>query len=505
MSDLICVYGLGNGELYSQYKEWLQENQEHYLIFLEDDASIYASFFSSPLLLNPQVKLYFITLENEEQIFKEISWEFLFLKFSYVAHPFYAENKKERMMHIFAKMAFFQSGVALLASDFKDCGLKVMRNFRQNSHLLPKASRGTALQKRFEKIPAIICGGGPSLEKNIGELCQLRERALIFAGGSALNVLSHYQLMPHFGASLDPDPPKERFLEQSAFESPFFYQERVSPYLLGHVHGPLLWMPSIGSYPLERWFAETLGLAAHPFDAGWTVSNFCTAIALHLGCNPIVFVGMDLSASDHRLYAPGVDEKKEDQNLILVHDSRGNPFYSRRDWVMSAEWTEQFAHTHSSTLFINATEGGVGFKGIEEIPLKEVASLHLTSSYDLDGKVHADLQMIEKIKLSREEVPKQWQLIDASLVRCQEKCRALLHLMEMAYPQAPFDKGEYIINEFDLEEELIYTHFLRPLWNIWQHLFKRRLSYVFNDPIGSAVNKYLFFQRALEGLWKDMK
>jgi hypothetical protein len=503
MNDVICIFGIGQGELYEEFKDWLRASPGHFLVFLEDDENVYASLFSSPMLHDVQVRTYFISPENEESIFKQISWEFIFVPFSYKAHPDYALNRATRTAEIFAKVAFFQTGIQLLASDYSDCGVRILNNVRANTLLLPHASRGTALRNAFQGIPAIICGGGPSLAKNMEQLKDLRDKALIFAGGAALNILSAHQIMPHFGAGIDPHP--LGVSKGAHLDLPFFYQDRVIPELLKRMKGPLLWMPDIGGYALERWLGITLGLSDHPFDAGWTVGNFCTAVSLHLGCHPIIFVGMDMCASEDRLYAPGVDKKKEEERLILVHDREGRPFHSRRDWVMSAEWADAFALEHPTTEFINCTEGGIGFKQIKDMPLKEATEQYCRDMYDLEGKIHAHIQLIEKIKLGQEEVPKLWQLIDESLERCQKKCYTLMEIIERTHPDSPFDKGTFILNKFELEEELLYTQFLEPLWNVWQYVFKRTMGEGMKDEIGVFVNKLIFFQNVMNSLWKNTK
>jgi len=471
----LCVYGVKEA-LYTSLEEWLKDN---FLIFIEE-----ASFseFEHPLFHDPQVKIYLLNPYNEEETFKQIGWDFAFVPFSY-------EPSGERGEYIFARIAFFQSGVELLTGDYRDFGETILENVRKNMKLLPSASRGLALSNAFVEIPAIICGAGPSLVKNMAQLGGLLDRALIFAGGSALKVLSDCQIRPHFGAGVDPTSYRERFLEQSAFEIPFFYQDRISKDLLSLVEGPLLWMPDTGAYSLERWVGEKL-LSEKPFDSGWTVGNFCTAISLRLGCNPIIFVGMDLSPSDTRLYAPGVE---------------GSSLSDRKDWIMSGHWTEELVLQYPDRQFINATEGGRGFKGIEESSLESVTQKYLKKSFDLLSKIHVELQRIEKIKLTESAVADVWGLVEESLARCREKVSQLLTLMEEAYPHSPLEQARFILFEYECEEELIYTHYLQPLWNIWQPLFKRRRPELFKEPVSIKLNQLLFYQRSMENLWKDMK
>ena len=157
---------------------------------------------------------------------------------------------------------------------------------------------------------------------------------------------------------------------------------------------------------------------------------------------------------------------------------------------MAAQWIEEFAKKHPECRWINATEGGLGFNGIPLESLESVIEAHLQSSFDLRGSVHARLQQIQASMPSCEE-----QLIEVekSLGRCAQMVDELLEQIEKWYPQSPHEKGEIVLLEFDLEEELAHHHILNPLWDIWKHVFQRQIT----DVSGSFLNKLLFFKRVM--------
>ncbi len=467
-AEVVCLYGV---EGLSTFQEWLAEDPKRSLVCLEDDERLLAAF---AFVQNPQLRFYLIAEETCLEVFKQIAWEFIFSRFSYHVHP----SKKDDLL---TQMKSMQVGVELLASDYRDLGTKILRNVRLNMPLLSQARKGQALKERFKGVPALICGAGPSLAKNGRQLAALKNRALIFAGGSALTVLDHLGVQPHFAASLDPDPPLERFLQQSGFEVPFFYQSRLSHAVLSLVQGPRLWIADNGGYPIERWLAKELGLPAEPFDGGWTVGNLCTALALLLGCEPLIFVGMDFCAEGERLYGPGIEAQKQE---------------TRRDWIQAAEWMAQCAQEHKERLFLNATEGGLGFQGIANLTLNEASQQYLRYSFDLEGRIHSALQQTEQMRATEEPIARCLQQIEGSCVRSQGYLRNLLFLMERFHPQLPYDKGEFILNECELEEELAYQKILEPLWMIWRPIFKRLSPPEFSE----KLQKILFFEQ----IWKDM-
>ncbi|MBI3236919.1 MAG: motility associated factor glycosyltransferase family protein, partial [Chlamydiales bacterium] len=223
--ELICIYGIADGAAYRHLRSWLRKNPAHRVVFLEEDEAHFLKMKESGLASDPQVRLLFYTAESEE-LFKEIAWEFVFLKIGFYARERDLAEKGGKILELFAQVEHYHRAVELVASDFQDMGEKVLSNIAQNRKLWVSSRVGQLLAKRWEKIPAIICGASPSLDEDIPLLAQLRDRALLFAGGTAVAALTKQGVFPHFCLHLDPDPPRNRFLEQDAAEIPHFYQSR---------------------------------------------------------------------------------------------------------------------------------------------------------------------------------------------------------------------------------------------------------------------------------------
>ncbi len=311
----------------------------------------------------------------------------------------------------------------LLISDFRDLGQKILSNCFANLGAYRRSKRGRELFGKFQNIPAIVCGAGPTLDENMPILKELKDKALIFAGGSAMKILQTNGAHFHFGASFDPDPPEDRFVELNI---PFFYQSRVSKDLLKQMKGPLLWIEGNGNYPVE----QVLYGDAATFDSGWTVANFITALAYFLGCHPIISVGMDFGAVDGKLYANGVDEKPT----------------VKKDWLLAKEWMRSFSVTKD---------------------------LSLEKTYDLQGMIDYALSQIGLINTQTNE-----EEIHKSFKRAKELCVKLLSLKDST--------AEFVLTDFELEEEIACKTFLNPLWNVWKEHF----------PDGT-LQKILFYMRAM--------
>ncbi len=493
LHEVIFSFGVSDGALYRKLRGWLHEGHNHYLVFIEDEEERYLKMKDSALGKDPKVRLYFYQEENEE-FFKEIAWEFLFLKFSFAAASPYASLKAEKMQHLFSQLAAFHQGIDLFASDYQDLGVRVLKNVIANQNKLPSSYLGQSLKGACKNIPAIICGAGPSLDAALPDLKELQDRALVFAGGSAVTALSDSLVIPHFCAHLDPEPPTDRFLKQQTFEVPHFYQSRFSSHLLDRVHGPLFWMAEGGSYPIETWIKEQYGISYPSFASGWTVVNLCAAIAAHLGCNPIIFVGVDLSCPGTQVYAGKEKGEEHEGSWISVKDILGNEVLSKRDWVMSAQWQSDLIASMGEIRWIHAQEGGLEIPGMERASLREVGIQYCQEKRDLHGDVHALICTARPSGISLEQIAEVTERLKASFQKCDQLVDQMLSLWEKQFPRSPVDTGEYALAQHDLLMEPAFAQFIDPLWHVWKRPIVRNSQHPFDE----MVHQLLFVKRVVE-------
>ena len=379
--DVLFVFGGCEESVYRSFTSWLKKGDTRFLIFIEEREELFLKAKEAAFAKDPKVRLFYYK-RGDEEIFQRIAWEFVFLRFAYmeVSAPI-----REDAEEFFLQMEHYHRGVDLLASDSEDMGLKVLSNAMKNLSALPRSKLGASLEGKCRGMTAVICGAGPSLKEAMPLLESLKEKAILIAGGSAVCALNAHGINPHIYANIDPKPPYKRFFAQDSFEIPFFYQGRFCSDLLQTVHAPLLWMPDSGSYPLETWLAAECGVFAERFDAGWTVGNFCTSLAAHLGCTTLIFVGMDFSCGPGAVYASKIPGDESRDGLIELEKDK---VYSKRDWLMAAEWMGAFAKKNPTIQCINATVGGIDLPGIERQALSEVAET-LSHASDITALIHS--------------------------------------------------------------------------------------------------------------------
>lgn len=500
--SVLYVYGVGDGGSYVEAQRWLKEDGRRCLVFIEDNPQVIfqllESEIGSQLVRDRQVFLYWNHLRKDD---KEISpleavvIPFCFNAFHVAAIPVYTRDKFRRFVEIRAMLSFFSSIQKLNIIEYSDSALVFFNNFYRNLLMLPSAYQAKELFGKFQGVPAIICGAGPSLDKNIDIVASLQDRALIFAGGTAMNAVNARGIVPHFGVGIDPNPDHyARLLMNQAYEAPFLYMSRMLHSALKMVHGERVFVTGSSGYDIGRWVEEKLGIEGEAIDAGYNVLNFSLSIAKSMGCNPLILVGVDLAYSQDRSYASGIvshpihdrrrhfSTKSSAEALLQKKDIFGNPVRTLWKWVGESFWYTKFAGQNPDVLIVNATEGGIGFPGIENMTLAEVSERYLTKTYDVASMVHGAIQksrMPPEVTVSKiKELLGHLSLgYDAIAVKYQELIDKLLELDDRKSPQQiETIYEEAAVKENEIYEDEIYRLILKPIDEATKSVFALELD-----------------------------
>lgn len=407
-SSIICIFGVGLGYYYEEAKKWL-EHPNHYLFFIETDLEVIHRLFETELgaelIRNRKVFVQYVSPLSIDDGLRTISLMFGERRFVFTQLAYYEKKYPELLAQIKTKIAFWTTLISATSSEYHNYGQHFYLNFFRNLFLLPTSYRGNSLFGQFKGIPAIICGAGPSLDKNLHLVEKLGDKALIFAGGTALNALNSRGFLPHFGIGIDPNESQmSRLITNKAFEIPFLYRARMYYDALKFVQGPRVYVNGTSGYKISEWFEEQFGIEGEIIGEGCNVVNFSFSLAQAFGCNPIIFVGVDMAYTNMSSYQSGVLShpthiRKKDfltkdfqDELIVKSDIYGNPVYTLWKWVAETIWYAEVANRHPELTLINATEGGIGMPGVPNVPLEEVVQHYLKKQYDLRVKVHGELQ-----------------------------------------------------------------------------------------------------------------
>lgn len=512
---LLYVFGVGLGYYYLAAKPWLKKDKKRRLIFLENDQRVIHRLFETELgtqiLQDKQVHLiYFRDLYESDEAFENIYWNYPMSTMQVSGLEMYVHQYAELYAELQQKIAYDSAVKNALLDEYLKYGGAFFINYYQNMLCLADSYLGNNFFDKFRAVPAIICGAGPSLDKNIPLLKKLHDKAIIFAGGSALNVLNAYDFQPHFGAGIDPNAMQyKRLSSNQAFEVPFFYRNRMFHDAFKMIHGPRLYITGSGGYDTSEYFEEKFNIEAGFLDEGHNVVNFCVEVANAMGCNPIIFVGMDLAFTGMKAYAHGVvedasadaaeiiDTEDYDTKKLTRSDIYGNPTSTLWKWIAEAQWIGDYAKSHNLIKMINCTEGGIGFPGVPNKSLAEVAEKLLTQSYELHNRIYGEIQNSAMPQVTYRKLVKAMRDLDASLKRTVEHFKTLIEdnrnkaqRIEQGIDKEYIQSGLAALAETELNEEIAYRYIIEMFNLALSRMLSRELHEI-NTRKGSKKKKIL--------------
>ncbi|MGB2987342.1 MAG: 6-hydroxymethylpterin diphosphokinase MptE-like protein [Phycisphaerae bacterium] len=257
------------------------------------------------------------------------------------------------------------------------------------------------LRDRFARDPAVIVSAGPSLSRNIDQLVDLKGRAVICAVQTAVKPLMARGLVPDFITSLDFHEMSRRFFEGVGDLSGahLVAEPKATWHVVDNYSGPVSLLDNgWARLVIGDGLGERGGL-----KAGATVAHLAFYLAMHMGCDPIIFVGQDLAFTGHVFYIPGVEihhtwrselnrfntmEQKEWDRIV-----RNRPILRRVPGTDGGElYTDELLFTYLEQFekdiadvprrVINATEGGARIRGTETMTLREAAGRFCSRKID---------------------------------------------------------------------------------------------------------------------------
>ena len=263
---------------------------------------------------------------------------------------------------------------------------------------------------KYKNIPAIIVSAGPSLEKNIRKLKEIKNKALIIAVDTAMKPLFSHNISPHFVITIDPQKKNSKYFRNVNFkESVLIAESSVDKEAIDSFNGAIYFINSI--FPLAKYFMEELGDRGD-ITTGGSVSTAAYDFAIRIGANPIIMVGLDLSFPNYQTHIKGSYHEENFFTEIYKldsYDSRiykvliaGNlreekNIYNEKVWTdsrfdMYKNWYEEQCEKNNKIKFYNATEGGIIINGMENIKLEEL----IKKFNDIEININKDDRNIER-------------------------------------------------------------------------------------------------------------
>lgn len=498
--DVLYIYGIGAGSYYLALKKWLQEKKGRTIVFFEENLAVLQTLFSLPqgldILQNPQVHVQLLSKPcNFQDLFEECVKRWISDRVEFVCIPSYAKGQEKKMkklrLQLLRKSALMS--VAITESLHYH---RLMENISLNFLTVPESFHVNQWSNVCKNIPAIICGAGVSLAEAVELLKGLDQRALIVAGGSAITALHHFGIRPHIAMALDPNEEEYgRMKSSGSFEVPFIYSSRLHKEVLTSTNVKPGYLCSDTGGSFETWMQEDLRIDSKSLGPelgveALSVTTLAVPLVKFLGCNPILFCGVDLSYKDMQRYPPGVvssakvflsemqAEKRSMEKLIRKKNKEGNLVYTLVKWVMEASCIGDYAKANKQTKFFNASLEGLPIQEVPELSLQEFINLYCQDQHDLRGRLHVEGEVTKFYDFSKGDVRGAFLKLAKSLRRCLPILEDMLQEIERKQKQ-PFDgrgsieSGKMQLLEMDLVEEPSYSVCLESIFCVYQRILDR--------------------------------
>ncbi|MBU1109266.1 MAG: DUF115 domain-containing protein [Candidatus Riflebacteria bacterium] len=450
---IILVLGLGLGY---HIKACLEEfkNTNLFIVVIEKDVEAFRAALENvdmSDLLNSDKIRWVIGVPEEDgyavlhEMIKQAGITLqLFLKtLQVLIHPVIDKIHSEYNLHM---LKCFREAAHSIIFNYGNCPQDSMvgvENIMKNLATIIKSPGVKDLYGAFKGVPGVIVSTGPSLDKNIKDLCGVSDKAVVISADSALKVLFKHGITPSAAASL------ERNLHVATMfsELPEDYKKKI-------------WLaatPVIRKESYDAWQGPTFMVyrAFAHFDwinmpkgtllVGPSCSNLAFKVLEALGCDPIILVGQDCAFESaektHAESAPSVTNLNlKEKDLIKVKGNYKDFVYTNQIFDMFRRGFVTDIATYRGTC-INATEGGAHIEGTKLMTLREALDKHCTRSVDVLARFEQKLHFP-----TAHEIRREWRNFRQTIVDTRKEVEGVIDYCE---------KGIAMVDAFErrLEEE----------------------------------------------------
>ena len=236
--------------------------------------------------------------------------------------------------------------------------------------------------------PAVIISAGPSLEKNVELIRELKGRLFLAAVDSVLPYLLSINIIPDLAISVSPnkdDVLKELYDTSGIDNIPFAIDTSVTYTGIRKVSKcKLIYVSSSSPY-----YKEIFALANHSIDklkSGGSVSSIAFSLLYEWGYRSFVFVGLDLALTGDKVYAGSENDYQcTSGNRLVIDGYYGDKVYTLNTYKIHLDWFEAIAQSHKDIIMYNATEGGAMVHGMKNCSLKEMVDRYREVSFNYES------------------------------------------------------------------------------------------------------------------------
>lgn len=337
-----------------------------------------------------------------------------------------------------------------------------LRSNFSNFRYILKSYKLFDFKDMFNNKPIIVVGAGPSLNKNIHLLKELKGKVCIISVFSATKVLEKEGIVPDFIATIDSLQYGMTDFEASI---PLIYTKHCNKELL-EKHK----VNKIFSTTSNEFLKSILeNIKEDNVLLGTTVTYFCSTISRYFGASEIILIGQDFSWTKEDTHAKG---SVHDENLygykeyhhynMPVEDMYGNTVYTNKPFMKFKESFEDYVKILPKNIkLIQASEGGLKIEGAETRTLKECIDIYCKNKFcNVEEIINNKFKENNTICNDEEEAFKRVRKIYDDLCEMKQFTKEAVDLTKkilknVKYSTSGFQKNNNLIKRLDEIDEKI--------------------------------------------------
>lgn len=405
-ANAVFVYGCGFG--YPLAEIMVRKDPQAFVLVFEQDVFLFRAmlyFFDlEPFARTNQIAFlvgdcdcFANAFENLFYTTKCFGCTFPAEVFTYAAQRNFKEDYLKIHQYVFEQLSLL---VFHIGNDHLD-NLIGLRNMLKNTKEILQSPGLGCLKDVYRGFPAFIIANGPSLDRNIRDLKNIRGKGLILSVESAIKPLLKNGIQPDILTVIE----RTKGTYTCHFQGMHYPKDLaliclalVDPHVFPSFHGEKI--PVFRkAEAVNAWISGHLSKESS-LDAGANVSHLALEIAAYLGADPIIFVGQDyafgangMTHSKDSVYYEERGKKTRDiihsRPVVYVEGNDGTMIPSYQLWVDFRHGLERKIAAHTDRTFLNATEGGAKIKGTVCMPLNRAIEQYCTRP--LPKRVHEQI------------------------------------------------------------------------------------------------------------------
>jgi len=385
---MVVVLGFGSGRLFAEVVE--RTGPQTFVLLVEPDVDLFAAIVTQEDFSRAfQLERVFLSVGEKPHAATIVRAEEAFSLFTITHFPILENNwssglyagyfaeTKQRLAELTAMGKQNAQTIAVLGPEWR-------RNILENLPAIVKSPPVSSLFGKFTGVPAIIVAAGPSLNKNARLLPSIKGSAIIIAVDTAVRALMLAGVEPDIIVALDSQ--EENYHHLAGVDLPnslYALNPVVNPRIVKERRGPMVFTGYVE--PLFEWVETVIGERGS-VRTGGSVATAAFDLAMKMGCSPVIFVGQDLCYSANATHADGTTQMASQSGatglpphvtagMFPARDIFGEPVLTNNKMESWRRWFELLI-TSAPAPALNATEGGIGIAGAQNVSLAEAVARH---------------------------------------------------------------------------------------------------------------------------------